>query len=138
MTDAETVFEAGATRTQEGFEEAGTRSEKGATDAAAKKTVSQGHQEREKAGEVDTAKLQELQCGDLRRLERKEVVMPTLTLKGVEKELQDILTELEKQAGPQLPKAKKSQLAKDIKNVKALLKILPSHCHKVGSYNLGI
>ncbi|HXX15731.1 MAG TPA: hypothetical protein VEJ47_12575 [Candidatus Eremiobacteraceae bacterium] len=65
--------------------------------------------------------------------------MATLTLKGVEKQLQDILAELEKQAGgPQLPKAKKDQLAKDIKNVKALIKILPSHCHKIGSYDLGI
>jgi hypothetical protein len=65
--------------------------------------------------------------------------MPTLTLKGIEKQLRDILIELEKQAGgPQLPKAQKNQLAKDIKSVKALLKELPSHCHRLGSYDLGI
>lgn len=65
--------------------------------------------------------------------------MPTLTLKGVEEELQDILAKLKKQAGgSKLPTKDKNQLKKDIKSVKALLKELPSHCHKIGSYDLGI
>ncbi len=62
-----------------------------------------------------------------------------LSLSPIEKQLKQILVELERQAKrPSLTNVQKGTLAKDIKNVKSLIKSLPPNCHKEPSYDLGI
>lgn len=59
-----------------------------------------------------------------------------LSLKPVEKELQAILSELKRQAGrPKLTPRQAKMLARDIKKIKKLIKLVPPTCH---GYDLGI
>jgi hypothetical protein len=62
-----------------------------------------------------------------------------LSLKPVEKLLQQILTKLEKELKRKgLTKEQASTLEQDIKNLKALIAQVQPSCHKEPSYDLGI
>lgn len=62
-----------------------------------------------------------------------------LTLKKVETELKNILTQLNQQLNQSgLPQAKRDQLLTDIAKVQVIVDGLPNSCHKTPAYDLGI
>jgi hypothetical protein len=69
----------------------------------------------------------------------KKTSKKKLSLKPVEKKLQEILKALEKQLQRKgLTKQQQELLKQDIDNVKGIIAGLPGGCHKVGPYDLGI
>jgi hypothetical protein len=68
--------------------------------------------------------------------QRQEGGMPKISLEPVERKLDEILKKLKKEAlRVNLTPAQRKKLAKDIGNVKELIKRIPSNCK---AYDLGI